>query len=80
MGAVCGGLASEPLAAPVLVGLGVHELSAVGALIPQLKACLGRVTIAECRVLARQALAAPDSAAVRALARRALGEGAGGMR
>lgn len=80
MVAVCGGLASEPLAAPVLVGLGVHELSAVGAVIPQLKACLGRVTVAECRVLARQALAAPDAAAVRALARRALGEGAGGMR
>lgn len=80
MVAVCGGLASEPLAAPVLVGLGVHELSAVGSVIPQLKACLSRVTVAECRVLARQALAAPDSAAVRALARRALGEGAGGIR
>jgi phosphoenolpyruvate-protein phosphotransferase len=76
MVAVCGGLASEPLAAPLLVGLGVHELSAVGAVIPQLKACLSRVTVAECRALAQQALAAPDSAAVRALARRALGEGA----
>jgi phosphocarrier protein FPr/phosphocarrier protein len=76
MVAVCGGLASEPLAAAVLVGLGVHELSAVGAVIPQLKAALSRVTVAECRVLARQALAAPDAAAVRALARRTLGEGA----
>jgi hypothetical protein len=35
---------------------------------------LSRVTVAECRALARQALAAPDSAAVRALARRVLGE------
>ena len=76
MVAMCGGLASEPLAAAVLVGLGVHELSAVGAVIPQLKAALSRVTVAECRVLARQALAAPDAAAVRALARRTLGEGA----
>jgi phosphocarrier protein FPr/phosphocarrier protein len=75
MVAVCGGLASEPLAAPILVGLGVHELSAVGAVIPQLKACLGRVTLAECRALAREALAQPDAAAVRALARRAMGEG-----
>jgi phosphocarrier protein FPr/phosphocarrier protein len=74
MVAVCGGLASEPLAAPLLVGLGVHELSAVGGVIPQLKASLSRVTVAECRALARQALAAPDSAAVRALARRVLGE------
>ncbi len=77
MVAVCGGLASEPLAAPLLVGLGVHELSAVGAAIPQLKASLSRVTVAECRALAREALAAPDAAAVRALARRALGEVAG---
>ena len=77
MVAVCGGLASEPLAAPLLVGLGVHELSAVGAVIPQLKAALSRVTVAQCRELARSALAAPDAAAVRELARRALGEGAG---
>ncbi|HVH83517.1 MAG TPA: putative PEP-binding protein, partial [Steroidobacteraceae bacterium] len=75
MVAVCGGLASEPLAAPLLVGLGVHELSAVGAVIPQLKANLSRVTVAECRALARSALAAADAAAVRMLARRALGEG-----
>jgi phosphoenolpyruvate-protein kinase (PTS system EI component) len=74
--AVCGGLASEPLAAALLVGLGVHELSAVGAVIPQLKACLSRVTVAQCRMLARAALAAPDAMEVRALARRALGEGA----
>ncbi|HUL47736.1 MAG TPA: phosphoenolpyruvate--protein phosphotransferase [Steroidobacteraceae bacterium] len=80
MVAVCGGLASEPLAAPVLVGLGVHELSAVGAVIPQLKAHLSRVTVADCRALAQAALVAADAAAVRALARRALGEGAGGMR
>jgi phosphocarrier protein FPr/phosphocarrier protein len=73
--AVCGGLASEPLAAPVLVGLGVHELSAVGSVIPQIKAALSRVTIAECRALAQAALAQPDSLAVRELARRALGEG-----
>ena len=75
MVAVCGGLASEPLAAPLLVGLGVHELSAVGAVIPQLKAHLSRVTVGECRALAQEALAADDAAAVRALARRALREG-----
>ncbi|HEY2274012.1 MAG TPA: phosphoenolpyruvate--protein phosphotransferase [Steroidobacteraceae bacterium] len=77
MVAVCGGLASEPLAAPLLVGLGVHELSAVAAVIPELKAYLSRMTLAGCRALAQQALAADDAAAVRALARRALGEGGG---
>ena len=80
MVAVCGGLASEPLAAPILVGLGVHELSAVGAVIPQLKATLSRVTVAECRALAGAALAAADAAAVRALAQRALGASAEALR
>jgi multiphosphoryl transfer protein len=70
MVAVCGGLASEPLAAPLLVGLGVRELSAVGAVIPRLKAVLSRVTLAECRALAQQAVTQRDAAAVRALAQR----------
>ncbi|HEV2284876.1 MAG TPA: putative PEP-binding protein, partial [Steroidobacteraceae bacterium] len=74
MVAVCGGLASEPLAAPLLVGLGVQELSAVAAVIPRLKADLSRVTLEQCRALACAALSAADAAAVRALARRALGE------
>ena len=42
--AVCGGLASEPLAAALLVGLGVQELSAVPAVIPQLKARIGSIS------------------------------------
>src|SRR5262249_3150758 len=56
--AVCGGLASEPLAAPLLIGLGVHELSAVPAVIPLLKERIGTVSLAECRALAQQALQA----------------------
>lgn len=70
--AVCGGLASEPLAAPLLVGLGVHELSAVGAVIPQLKAVLSRVSLEECRALARAALTQSEPGQVRALAQRLL--------
>lgn len=70
--AVCGGLASEPLAAPLLIGLGVNELSAVPAVIPQLKVRIGGVTMAQCRELAQQALEADTAAAVRALLARAL--------
>ncbi|HTD10680.1 MAG TPA: phosphoenolpyruvate--protein phosphotransferase, partial [Steroidobacteraceae bacterium] len=70
--AVCGGLASEPLAAPLLIGLGVNELSAVPAVIPQLKARIGQVTMAQCRELAQQALEAETAAAVRELLARAL--------
>jgi phosphocarrier protein FPr/phosphocarrier protein len=66
--AVCGGLASEPLAAPLLVGLGVHELSAVPAAIPQLKARIQSLSLSDCRALAAQALARPSAAAVRTLA------------
>jgi phosphoenolpyruvate-protein kinase (PTS system EI component) len=66
--AVCGGLASDPLAAPLLVGLGVDELSAVPTAIPELKARLRGLYLADCRALARQAIEAPSAAAVRALA------------
>jgi multiphosphoryl transfer protein len=76
--AVCGGLASEPLAAPLLVGLGVHELSAVPAVIPRLKARIASVSLSECRALAQQALAQESAAAVRALATRAFPAMAGG--
>jgi len=65
--AVCGGLASEPLAAPLLIGLGVHELSAVPAAIPQLKSRIESVSLSDCRALAQEALGQPDAAAVRAL-------------
>jgi phosphoenolpyruvate-protein phosphotransferase len=66
--AVCGGLASEPLAAPLLIGLGVHELSAVPSVIPQLKARIASVSLGDCRALAQRALEQPGAAEVRALA------------
>jgi multiphosphoryl transfer protein len=65
--AVCGGLASEPAAAALLVGLGVDELSAVPAVVPELKAQIAQVTLEQCRALARQALRLPSAQAVRAL-------------
>lgn len=65
--AICGGLASDPAAAPILVGLGVDELSAVPAMIPAVKDKVRRHTLAECRDLARKALELDSAAAVRAL-------------
>jgi multiphosphoryl transfer protein len=65
--AVCGGLASDPQAAPLLLGLGVTELSAVPAAIPELKQRIARMTLEQCRALARQALAQPGAPQVRAL-------------
>jgi phosphocarrier protein FPr/phosphocarrier protein len=67
--AVCGGLASDPVAAPLLIGLGVRELSVVPTLIPQLKAKVASLTLADCRALAERALTLDSAEAVRALAR-----------
>ena len=66
--AVCGGLASDPVAAPILIGLGVHELSAVPSVIPRLKALIRKLTLADCAGIARQALEQSSAEAVRALA------------
>jgi multiphosphoryl transfer protein len=65
--AVCGGLASDPVAAPILIGLGVHELSAVPSVIPRLKALIRKLTLADCVEIARQALEQSSAEAVRAL-------------
>ncbi len=67
--AVCGGLASDPAAAPILIGLGVHELSCVPAAIPGLKALIGDLTLEHCRRVAHVALAQESAEAVRALSR-----------
>lgn len=65
----CGGLASDPLGAVLLVGLGVTELSVAPSAIPAVKAALRRRTIEECRRMAEQALAADSPDAVRGVAR-----------
>ncbi len=65
--AVCGGLASDPAAAPILIGLGVRELSCVPSAIPRLKAYIGGLTMEECTRLARKALSLGSAEAVRSL-------------
>jgi phosphoenolpyruvate-protein phosphotransferase len=64
---VCGGLASDPAAAPILIGLGVTELSAAPAVIPALKAKVRGLDLASCRALAARALDAASAPEVRAL-------------
>jgi phosphocarrier protein FPr/phosphocarrier protein len=67
MVAICGGLASDPVAVPILIGLGVHELSMVPAVIPQLKALISTLNIDDCTALAKQALDRETAEDVRAL-------------
>ncbi|MOA36166.1 Phosphoenolpyruvate-protein phosphotransferase [compost metagenome] len=62
---VCGALASEPLAVPLLLGLGVDELSVSVPMIPSIKARVREVGMAESRTLAREALALESAEQVR---------------
>jgi len=64
---VCGGMGSDPQAVPLLVGLGVDELSVSIPAIPAVKAQIRGLTLAECKALAARALAQDSAAAVRAL-------------
>ncbi len=64
---VCGGLAAETVAVPLLIGLGIEELSAPSPSIPTLKAAVRDLSLADCRLLAEKALAAPGSREVRSL-------------
>jgi phosphoenolpyruvate-protein phosphotransferase len=64
---VCGGLASDPLAVPLLVGLGVDELSvSVPAIVP-VKATLSRWRFHECAGLATDVLRCRTTAEVRTM-------------
>ena len=67
---VCGALAGDPQAIPVLLGLGVHELSADVPLVPAVKARVRSLSLAECQATAREALDAGDGEEVRAIVSR----------
>ena len=64
---VCGELASVPEVVPVLVGLGVTELSANAPAIPAVKQAVRGVDAQEARELAEQALELSSAGEVRAL-------------
>ncbi len=49
---VCGAMASDPLAAILLVGMGLRELSMEGAAIPEIREAIGSVTVAEAEEIA----------------------------
>ncbi len=67
MVAVCGALASDLAAVPILLGLGVTELSGAASAVPEIKALVRTLTLPACRELATRALAQSSAAEVRAL-------------
>jgi phosphocarrier protein FPr len=64
---VCGGIAGDPAAVPILVGIGVSELSVSLPAIPTVKAQIRTLRLDACRELAERALAAESAEDVRAL-------------
>lgn len=67
---VCGEMAGDPEAIPLLIGLGVDELSMSPSLIPRAKTLIRTLTEARAKELARQALEQDSAAAVRACVRK----------
>lgn len=63
---VCGEAASDPVLAPVLVGLGVSSLSMAPNAVAEVRSSLARLTLAECERLAQLALASCDGRQARA--------------
>ena len=70
---VCGAMASDVDALPLLIGLGVQEISATPTTIPRLKRTVRGLDARECEQLARRALDQENAAAVRDLAAQARG-------
>jgi phosphocarrier protein FPr len=66
---VCGALAGDPLAVPLLVGLGVTELSVDPVAVPGIKARVRRLDYQLCRQRALDALELDSAQAVRAASR-----------
>lgn len=64
---VCGGIAGDAQAVPILVGLGVDELSVSLPSIPTIKAQVRRLSYAQCQELAERALNCRTGVEVRAL-------------
>ena len=76
--AVCGEAASDDLAIPVLVGLGVRELSVSPSAVPRVKAVIRELDVPRCASLAQEALTLSDADEVRKLVLAMLSEAAAG--
>jgi len=73
--AVCGGVAADRTAVPILLGLGVRELSVVPTAIPALKREISALRMADCEDLAQRCLTLSSAAEVRDLVERLAGTG-----
>jgi phosphocarrier protein FPr len=65
--ALCGEMAADPLATPLLLGLGLEEFSVSAPLIPELKRAISSWSVPEAEAVAREALAMDSCQSVRRL-------------
>ena len=70
---MCGEMASDPLAAVLLLGMGIHELSMSGPSIPRVKEMIRGIYSSTAQRLLEMALELDDAAAVKDMLRRELG-------
>ena len=61
---VCGEMAGDVLLTPLLLGLGVDELSATSVIVPRVKKAVQSLDASQCEALVRTALTMEDSAAI----------------
>lgn len=73
---VCGEMASDPAMVPLLLGLGVDELSTTPPLVPPIKYIIRRLKLAECTELADFALSCESSAEILTRAQALVGRAA----
>jgi multiphosphoryl transfer protein len=78
--AVCGGVAADRFAVPILLGLGVRELSVVPAAVPALKRQIRSLRINDCRELALHCLDLASPGEVRERAAEMIGPVGGDTR
>jgi phosphoenolpyruvate-protein phosphotransferase len=72
--AVCGGVAADRTAVPILLGLGVRELSVVPAAIPAIKRQISALSITDCKDIAQRCLTLGSAAEVRSLVEQSFGQ------
>ncbi len=62
---ICGEMAGDALVAPVLVGLGIHELSMSAVSIPEVKSSLRAITLSDVERLVRRVVDLPTAGEVK---------------
>jgi len=72
--AICGAMAGELMAVPLLLGVGVHELSVEPTAVPEIKEAISRVDLAAAQEMAREALTLGTATEVEALVRARFGQ------